>query len=143
MLPPGIHKFNLAQFAQQFVSSFPADAARARLFLLMSQWIADVQAVPINAILWVNGSFVTQKPAPGDIDCVLWIPSPPPRLSMDQELVLTPLLDHDAVKVKYGLDLYMEPPLPEKRVHREAYWRGMFGFQHDGVSAKGFVEIAI
>jgi hypothetical protein len=53
------------------------------------------------------------------------------------------LLDQPTAKAIYGLDFYLEMPAPNMVFHREAYWRGVLGFAHDRVTAKGFAEIHI
>ena len=105
----------------------------------------SVQASGVRGILWLDGSFVTQKPSPSDIDCVMWgacwvMPS---SATPANQLKVQSLFDHAAASTLYGLDFYLEIPTPDTVFHREAYWRGIFGFSHDRVTAKGFAEIQI
>lgn len=143
LLQPGIHKITLADLHQLAVLPFPADAKRTQLFLLLSQWIQSLQALQVTAILWLDGSFLTEKLVPGDIDCMLWSPSCKQVLTTALKGQISPLLDRVAVEAQYKLDFYMESPAAHEVFHREAYWKGVFGFQHDRVTAKGFVEIVI
>jgi hypothetical protein len=53
------------------------------------------------------------------------------------------LLDHAAADNLFNLDLYVEMPVQDDVFHREAYWRGVLGFSHDRITAKGFAEVNI
>ncbi len=119
------------------------DTERTRLFTLLSLWINKVQALNVSAILWIDGSFLTKKIAPGDIDCVVWSPATKTVLTPAKKIELEQLFGHENARVHYGLDLYLECPVPDQVLHSEAYWRGLFGFQHDRRTAKGFVELKL
>lgn len=56
---------------------------------------------------------------------------------------LSQLFDHAHAETIYSLDFYLEMAPPDQIFHREAYWRGILGFCHDRVTAKGFAEITI
>lgn len=144
LLPPGVHRLTLREIEHRLVLPFLSDSQRLQLFTNLSRWINEFRSlIPSGAILWLNGSFVTAKPVPRDIDCVVWLPNMLPILSGSQEKHLEQLLDHDFSKSLLGIDMYLEASSGVSRLHRAAYWRGLFGFQHDGRSAKGFVEVII
>lgn len=143
LLEPGIHTLTLAQLENIAVSIFPYDNERIRLFTLLSIWVNKVQALNVSAILWIDGSFLTKKFGPGDIDCVVWSPMTNLALTPAMEIELNQLFGHDNARIHYGLDLYVDHPAPDQMLHREAYWRGLFGFQHDRRTAKGFVELKL
>ncbi|MYM96504.1 DUF6932 family protein [Duganella vulcania] len=143
LLTAGIHRMTLPELEQLAVSPFPDDDQRQRLFLLFQQWVSNLQTKYVSAILWIDGSYLTSKFAPDDIDCIMWNPSfTVPLSDMEKQQVL-PLIDRVGVGARFGIDFYMESPEPSQKLGREAYWRGLFGFQHDGKSAKGFVELSI
>ena len=143
LLPPGIHKMSLDEFRQKTVDPFADDVQRLRLFLRLEEWITKLRVLKVGAILWLDGSFVTSKFGPSDIDCMMWNPTFLGRVSKSDEGIVKGLVDRAIARNLYGLDLYMESPQPLETLHRQAYWRGLFGFQHSGVDAKGFVEIAL
>jgi len=143
LLAAGIHTLTLAEFEQVTVTPFPADAGRRRLFLLFEQWIVKLQALDISATLWVDGSFVTSKHGPNDIDCTMWDPTFRGGQTPERERKAAPLIDRVLLKSQQGLDLYIETPSLGRRLTRESMWRGLYGFQHDRKSAKGFVELTI
>ncbi|WP_312435456.1 DUF6932 family protein [Janthinobacterium sp.] len=143
LLQPGIHKVSLTELEAIAVTPFPTDAKRQQLFAFLRQWIGELRALNVSAILWLDGSFLTQKPGPGDIDCVLWNPSCSTPLTAPLQTQIFQLLDANILDAQYSLDFYMETPASHELFHREAYWKGLLGFQHDRVTAKGFVEISI
>lgn len=134
---------SLDEFRQKMVDPFVDDAQRLRLFLRLEEWVSKLRLLKVGAILWLDGSFVTAKFGPGDIDCMMWNPTFLGNVSKSDETIVKGLVDRATARSLYGLDLYMESPQPPETLHRQAYWRGLFGFQHSGVDAKGFVELAL
>lgn len=143
LLPPGIHVVTLAELQAIAVTPFLADARRTLLFASFKQWLQKLQSLHVHAILWIDGSFLTSKHGPDDIDCIMWNPSTSVDLTDDQWLELRELTDRDTVQLRFDLDFYMEDPNPSQSLHRQAYFKGLFGFQHDGKTPKGFVELTI
>lgn len=145
LLAPGLHKLTFQGLCDLAVLPFPGDAQRAVLFQKFRSWESEVRASGINATLWVDGSFLTQKPSPEDVDCVIWQPHwiDPANDTPTNRANVSRLLDHSSAKALYGLDLYWETPPADQLVHREAYWKGFFGYCHDRVTAKGFAEVNV
>ena len=145
LLAPGLHRLTLQGLYDLAVLPFPVDTQRAVLFRKFGMWESEVKASGVRATMWVDGSFLTQKPSPEDVDCVVWLPhwidiandTPTNRASLSR------LFDHSSAKILYDLDLYLETPTVDQLVHREAYWKGFFGYCHDRVTAKGFAEVNI
>lgn len=50
------------------VDAFPSSAMRPALFKELERLAADVVAACACCELWINGSFLTEKPEPNDID---------------------------------------------------------------------------
>jgi hypothetical protein len=145
LLAPGLHTLTLPQLHALAVAPFSQDVRRQDLFDKLTTWAGAVQSAEARGILWLDGSFLTHKPSPDDIDCVLWSPvwaNPGSATSANQHQ-LQRLLDRPTAKSIYGLDFYLETPAPDMVFHREAYWRGVLGFAHDRVTAKGFAELHI
>lgn len=143
MLPPGIHHLTLEEIQRVAVTPFVADARRALLFASFQQWIWKLRALHVEAILWVDGSFVTSKYGPNDIDCIMWNPTAGVELTDQQWVEVRELTDRKTVKVRFGIDFYMETPSESERLGRHAYFRGLFGYQHDEKTPKGFVELKL
>jgi len=144
LLLPGLHKFTLQELYDLAVRPFADDAQRAVLFQKFRAWESAFSASGVSGKMWVDGSFLTQKPNPDDIDCVLWSPSwiDTANDTSANRATLSRLFDHSSAKTLYGLDLYVEYPAADL-LHREAYWKGFFGYCHDRVTAKGFAEVNV
>lgn len=143
LLLPGIHTLTMEQIKELAVTPFLGDARRALLFASFQQWVQKLQFYQVRAILWINGSFVTSKFAPNDIDCIMWSPTTGGTLTEDQWREVRALTNREMARKKFNLDFYIENPAPTEKLHRQAYFRGMFGFQHDEKTPKGFVELLI
>jgi hypothetical protein len=145
LLQPGLHNITLPDLHALAVAPFE-DQRRHDLYERLIAWVGALQGLGLAGTLWLDGSFMTQKPGPGDIDCVLWNPHWATGIPNADPAVLqqiSHLLDHDAAENLFNLDLYVETPAQDQVFHREAYWRGVLGFSHDRVTAKGFAEVSI
>ena len=69
-LPEGLHVATEAEVTFRFGTETPR---RKRLALRLRRWIELARAVSAKRI-FVNGSFVTTKPEPNDVDAVVWLP---------------------------------------------------------------------
>ncbi|ATQ78365.1 hypothetical protein CR152_30540 [Massilia violaceinigra] len=133
----------LDQIRETFVAPLPEATPRLRMFSLFDQWVVRLRQLNVTGTLWLDGSFVTRKPNPNDLDCVLWHPSFAGPVSEESKIEVRSMIDRASAKAVFCIDLYIALPLPTEKMAAEAYWRGLFGFQHDGKSAKGFVELKI
>ena len=70
-LPEGLHFATEAEVMFRFGSNTPR---RRRLALRLRRWIELARAVSARS-LFVDGSFVTAKPEPNDVDVVVWLPT--------------------------------------------------------------------
>ncbi len=74
LVPFESHQITLDEFQQVFVESFPESETRQPLFDNYLDWIFDFQRdISPDFTQWVNGSFVTQKLNPKDIDFVTFV----------------------------------------------------------------------
>lgn len=105
------------------------------------EWMALFQRLEIPSEVWVDGSFVCDKPNPSDIDVVVLMdPGSINALPDEEREELSLLFDRSNARHRYGLDLYC---IPNDDLHQAAYWRGLFGFMHDSVTPKGFWSIPL
>lgn len=149
LLLPGMQPCTLSGVHSLAVAPYPNDAKRAYLYQQLCAWVSELQALGVKGTLWMDGSFMTEKPDPSDIDCVLWFPAWASGRAQPSQLELSrvqKLLDKPYAEKAYGIDLYVENPDasdPQAVFNREAYWRGVLGFGHDRMTAKGFAEVTI
>ena len=69
LLPAGIFDCTLAELRERF-GRFQVSDQRTRLFARLEELVAAMQRSGLFEALLVDGSFVTAKPAPNDIDLV-------------------------------------------------------------------------
>jgi len=74
-LPEGLHLASAAEATFRFGSSSPR---RRRLALQLRRWIELARRVRAQRLL-VDGSFVTAKPLPNDVDAVILLPEDFPQ----------------------------------------------------------------
>lgn len=68
-LPEGLHRATAAEITFRFGTTTPR---RRRLALRLRRWIELSRAVAAKR-LFVDGSFVTAKAEPNDVDAVVWL----------------------------------------------------------------------
>ena len=141
----GIHSLTIDDFESRVVMPFPSDLRRIALFQSFLTWINELKILGITGEIWVDGSYITEKPNPDDIDLYFFNARMSRQLNATESKQLEKLIDHDEVRVKFSLDLYLEAPAPynSSPLDQKAYWSGLFGFQHDRSKAKGFAELII
>lgn len=146
LLQPGMHNITIQGLHALAVAPFAQNQRRHDLHQKLAAWVGALQAIGVGGTLWLDGSFLTEKPEPGDIDCVLWSPhwvNGAANVTAAMQQQVTHLLEKAAAENLFSLDLYVEAPAPDMVFHREAYWRGVLGFGHDRITAKGFAEVNI
>jgi hypothetical protein len=70
LLDAGIHYMSLAEFRTKFVDKFPHSKRRKVIFDCFSSYAGVLLSTGIVTEIWLNGSFVTSKEEPEDIDAV-------------------------------------------------------------------------
>ncbi len=70
LLPEGVHDCTLDEIGARF-GRFIVSERRVRLFAQLHELIAEEQRAGIASAVIVDGSFVTDKPEPGDVDLVI------------------------------------------------------------------------
>src|SRR6267143_6908647 len=70
LLPPGIHDCTLDELKVGF-GNFQGNDQRPRLFARLEDFLDEARTAGLVRCVLVNGSFVTSKPDPNDIDMVV------------------------------------------------------------------------
>lgn len=73
LLPPGVHDCAMEEVRKRF-GSFQTTDRRCHLYEELQSYIADVRSTGLAIAIIIDGSFVTSKPDPGDIDLILVLP---------------------------------------------------------------------
>lgn len=104
LLPTGIHPCTLNEIEATFGS---LNATRQQRFADLSAFLATVTSWKLFHTLLVDGSFSTDKVAPGDVDAILLLPAN--RLF---DLMSNPqrmrAVEHNYVKATFRVDLYTD-----------------------------------
>ena len=102
-LPPGIHDCTLSELRERF-GTFQGSDLRSKLFAKLEEFIAEAKRSGIVRGLIVNGSFVTAKLAPNDIDVIIVVAG-----THDFAADLSPteynILSKQRVRRRFGFDL--------------------------------------
>jgi len=103
LLLEGIHDCWLDELRARF-GSFQGSDRRVRLWLALQTFVGEVKTAGVGLALIINGSFLTAKPAPEDIDLILVLPA-----AYDMSHDLSPaeynVLSSQRVRRRLGLDL--------------------------------------
>ena len=82
-LPEGVHLATEAEVTFRFGAS---TQQRQQLALRLRRWLVLARVVCADRF-FVDGSFVTSKPQPEDVDAVVWIPGDLEAVELDSMLV--------------------------------------------------------
>ncbi len=103
LLPPGIHDCSVEEIGARF-GTFQSTDRRPRLHRRLRAFLEEVRSTNLVVAVIVNGSFVTSKPDPGDIDLILVLPS-----THDFSVALPPMaynvLSRRRVRRRYRFDV--------------------------------------
>lgn len=103
LLPAGIHDCALGEIAARF-GVFQGNEQRPRLIAKLEALVAEAQASGIVLALIVDGSFVTDKRDPGDIDLAVVLP-----VEIGEDADLLPmqynLVSKRSVRRRFGFDI--------------------------------------
>lgn len=104
LLPPGVHDCTLDEIGNTF-GRFARSDRRIHLTRRLKEYLADVSAAGIGKWLYVDGSYVTDKDEPGDIDLLLILKD---DVRLDQEV---PPFEYNVrtkkfIKRHFGFDFF-------------------------------------
>lgn len=71
-LAPGIHTYKMQEFENQFVTAFTSSKSRTVIFQNFNMWLEQLLSVLPPRYIWLDGSYLTQKVDPNDIDLVVF-----------------------------------------------------------------------
>lgn len=103
LLPPGIHDCSLRELGERF-GTFHSTDRRPRLYEKLQEYLIQVRSTGLVVAIIVNGSFVTSKPDPGDIDLILVLSSnQAPRADLPP--MVYNVVSERLVRRRYGFDV--------------------------------------
>ena len=141
LLDAGFHKMNTDMIYELAVKPFASSTRRKPLYECLKIFLTSLERTELSFIVWIDGSFCTDKQNPNDIDLVVLIDEEQfDSLSDSKYKILESMLDNGNCKARYNLDVYVEI---NTDIDRKAYWRGMFCFARDEVTPKGIIFLDI
>lgn len=126
LLDPGLHRCDFATLKRVCVEAFSGWARRQKIFNGLVQFCTGLRSVGIPFEVWVDGSLLTEKPMPNDVDVVVFAQKTDVNaLDAEKRRLLYTLLSREETRLRYETDVYfVEQPCPTLR----SYWRGWFTF---------------
>jgi hypothetical protein len=147
VLPPGRHTATVDEVEAAFVDAFSNSTRRRPLF---ESWLAVREAITRIVTVeteWLDGSYVTAKDEPNDIDLVTHILGTSlDGLDAADQAMLRGLTSNKLSEALHGCDSYICPVYPPGHVHHGAYqaafayWDKWFSHDRNG-QPKGYVEV--
>ena len=135
LLPDGLHARTIDRINEECVDAFPDSESRPDLIGGLRSVLETLRSVGIHGTLWIDGSFVTEKLNPNDIDVLLYIPNGEELLEVAEAV----------------LEDFRNRCMREHRCHifftsdearRDGYWRNQFGLSRDG-KPKGIITMPV
>lgn len=135
----------MADVQNVLVDKFPTSSSRRRILDGLTRYIADLENSGVSGRLWLDGSFVTGKNHPGDVDLVS-------AVSFDLLNRLSPAAQDIAVKMlngkkstqpKYDVDSYCVVCVPSSAPTYQHWagvacgWRDFFGHTKEWLDTNG------
>jgi hypothetical protein len=138
LLPAGLHAKSFQELKTICVDSFAPISAKREILLnnLCSKILTPLSSTGVRCNVWIDGSFLTKKTEPNDIDLVIECPNSIPPLVGS---FLNDVIDNVIFKITYLLDVYA---FVKDDTQSRSYWKGQFGFGRDD-SPKGIISINI
>lgn len=145
--PHEIIEVSLTEFERVFIQSMENRDHRQLIFSGYLRFIKDLKStLGVSFYQWVNGSFTTKKPFPGDIDVVSFI-------EYDRFISKLPQIEHFHAVSKnlYNTDAHFAAVCKwnhrffDRSEQNQAYWKDVFGFSRpdeNGIKhPKGILKI--
>lgn len=146
-LNPGIHKYSVDNFQKQFIDDFELSTTRKDIYSKFKYWVHLLVKTLPPKYMWLDGSFLTTKINPNDIDLVVFYDPKDitPSISESLEHIINGIsrsLKCDA----YICYCFKDWPISEtckinpEIITRRTYWMGQFGFDRNE-QPKGIIEL--
>lgn len=141
LLDGGVHPFTLEEFRELTVDRFPESARRPMLFAQLEVYLQLLSGTGIKARLWLDGSYLTLKSEPDDIDLVVVFErasvNAMPTLARQQTSML---LNTRVVASRFKLHVFQVPSDQQGNLD---YWLKLFGTLRDEITPKGIAELRV
>lgn len=136
----GFKDIGIDELEDVFVNPFENNERRAYLLERFMALIDKFKETGISSEVWIDGSFATKKPEPGDIDMIFFVDGNEANgLDSEKQAILKELNDRKISQIRYKCDVFI---VPNQNANMRSYWRGWFGFSRNE-EPKGIVRLSI
>lgn len=148
MLADGLHDVTVAQLRQICVDGFPLSERRPEIMAGLEIVVAELLACAIIGDLWIDGSFMTEKIEPGDVDLALCTQSHFFDAGTPRQRHLLTQLDDAALRDDIYCDCHLVLLYPEDHLFHASgidtmnHFKRIYGLRNDG-SPKGIAVIRL
>lgn len=140
----GLREIQEQDLDQLFIGPAYDTPLRRRMTAQLRMFIAELKRLGVHGELWINGSFATKKPEPGDMDLALSIPrgvvSAMSKENLERLGFLSDEENRAYVRTKWQVDLYV---FESSNVTRRQYFLDLFSRNPDGDNRKGIPFIRL
>lgn len=150
LLPAGVHVTALDEVRALCVEaeSFAGSPNRAHLFRTLAERISELRSVRVIGALWINGSFLTAKLDPRDVDVCLRIQHTAYDNGSPAQIAAIDTLLSDETFARDRIDGYLLVEYPANHPNHDLgaenlrYWLHQFGKSRSGVP-KGIAVVEL
>lgn len=146
LLPPGMQDLSKEDLADRFVEPF-TDGREHRAHILdrFHAYLDRVEALGVMIReLWIDGSFTTEKPMPGDIDVAILMDREAMQSIAEGDMEEAQWLFHEAykpeVKERYRTDAFL---LYTDQTAAQDLMKKTWGTYRDDVTKKGIARVVL
>ena len=138
LFPPGLQEIPLAAIGQVFVGPALDTPLRRRLTNQLHLFIGELKRLDAHGDLWIDGSYATKKPEPGDVDLALSLPLVIAKAMSDDHLDRLKFLSDPSnrayVRAKWQVDFYV---FEASNIASRSSFLDLFSRSPDGSNRKG------
>lgn len=141
LLPAGIHEVTLDQLRSDFVESFPMSNRRKEIYNRFLDFLRLIIMIDVIEEIWIDGSCVTKKNEPDDIDAVAFASATTVNsLSNDKQNTMEMIFnDPITTKIRFMTDIRF---CTIEDQNLRSYWRGWYCFTRDE-KPKGAIALKV
>lgn len=149
LLQAGLHKMSVDELKAKVVDAFPLSAGRATLWANFIDVVGQIKKLGLQGEIWVDGSFLTNKLNPGDVDFVFDLPIHVIEQATPQQEELLEKLSKNGFRKSEKLHSFIMFTAPGthsefaegQRLH--AQWQKDFGVSYVKKEPKGIAVIEV
>ncbi len=141
LLNPGFFEYKLDKIQTIFVDEFIESQTRKRNFEGFNHWLAELLNICIPNEIWIDGSFVTNKINPNDIDIVAFVDYQDYLNNKESLNSLRRIGRENFCDTYIAVSPNEIIPGNFELINNRNYWRGQFGFDRED-NPKGMIKMS-